>query len=149
MATKVASQTKEQPEVVAERSPIVYAALPLISALPKKQMDKARSLMEEVDLINEQMITLQERKIEILGGKQGKVEIQGELEKIQLAAGLDGLRYGDWAYVSSISPGRKTLDKGLLLENGCPPEAIAASYKEGKPFTTRTFRNLRAPSNEE
>lgn len=127
---------------MADSQKIVYASLPLTSMLDRRHMKKATALLQEAEEIREQIDTLKERYVEIVGGKIGKQEITGELERIQQEAELPGLRWGSLVYTVTQSAGRRTLDKSLLIENGVDPAAIAASYKEGKPFVTRVFKNL-------
>lgn len=62
-------------------------------------------------------------------------EIQGLLAEAAREEGSEGLRWRQLAVYCSTST-RRTLSRELLLENGCPPEVIARSFQESKPFAT-------------
>lgn len=69
-------------------------------------------------------------------------DIKTELETIQKATGRAGFRHGTLCFMAQAVAGRRTLDKMLLLENGCPVAALNASYKVGAESVRRTFKNL-------
>lgn len=109
---------------------IRFADLPLVSILDKKSMKKAQGMLEELQALVESQKAAKERED----------EIKLELEEMQNKAGAAGLRYGGLCYVAKEVAGRRTLDKGLLIENGVGPEVIEASMKQGAGFVTRTFK---------
>lgn len=61
-------------------------------------------------------------------------EIKMALTEVAELHDLRGFRLGKVAFEYSGYQTRRSLDKGLLVENGCPPEAIDLSYKETEPF---------------
>lgn len=75
--------------------------------------------------------------------KERQDEILLRLDAIQTASGLPGLRFGDLAFRRSDEPGRATLKRDKLLENGVSPEVIAASYEVGKPVVKRVFKKVK------
>lgn len=125
-----------------ETESVSWAMLPLISVLDPKSMRKAKLLLEEAAQLQEYIDMYEGRLKEILGCKVKDEDVPGELEMIQQAAGLPGLRFGGLCYKASTQPGRRSLDRGLLVENGVPPETIEASMKEGRPFVKREFKKI-------
>lgn len=75
--------------------------------------------------------------------------IKLELETLQAESGLTGLRYEKLCFIARTMPGRSTLDKMLLIENGVTPEIIKKSMKPGKEYVERRFKNLDKPDKEE
>ena len=69
-------------------------------------------------------------------------KLKADLNKLRDEAGRPGFRYGSLTFQSIRVSGKRTLDKMLLLENGCPIRVLEASYKEGKPSLHIVFRNL-------
>lgn len=61
-------------------------------------------------------------------------EIKSELAQIQLLDDLPGLRYGQYCFVAVEREGKSILNRELLIDNGCPPELIAASMKKGSSY---------------
>jgi hypothetical protein len=69
-------------------------------------------------------------------------DLKEELEQLQKQSGKVGFRHGWLCFRAQQVAGRKTLDKMLLLENGCPASVLNSSYKTGKPTTRLTFKHL-------
>jgi hypothetical protein len=111
---------------------IEFAKLPSVSDLPATKRKLAMELMEALDQIVE-------KKAAILVTED---HLKDELEKIQRLCGTTGLRHGALAFCSQPVKGKKTLDKMLLLENGCPADVLNASYKTGQPSVRNTFKRL-------
>lgn len=124
---------KPEKEVVEEsKGAGIWANLPLVSVLKRKQMDQSKELLEELDSVHGILATYKERK----------EEIEEELAQIQMEAKLDGLRWGDWAFRRTVQAGRKTLSKEKLIENGVSADVIAKSFEQGKSFSKDEFKNL-------
>mgnify|MGYP001557776701 FL=1 len=112
---------------------IRYAELPLISVLEQREMDKARELMEELEAVKARREVEEERE----------EEIKVELGKIQREAELRGLRWGGWAFCQHDMPGRRTLDKEMLVAKGVGVEVIEACMKQGKGWVQRDFKPVK------
>ena len=109
---------KKLPNVEHLKAPAIKATvIALLTRLDKVKTDKDRLDIEEDDL-------------------------KTELEVLQEKVGWTGFRHERFCFIASRIAGRKTLDKMLLLENGCPASVLNASYKEGQPTVRRTFRRL-------
>lgn len=115
-----------------EVDPIKYAELPYVTELPKGQRQVATDLLVALD-----RATGDEAAAKSLGDS-----IKLTLEKLQAEAELPGLRYENLCFVAREMPGRKTLDKGLLIECGVEPRVIELSMKTGKSYIERRFKNL-------
>lgn len=107
-----------------------FASLPLISALPKTEMTRARKLLQELEGLIAARKEMEERE----------GEVKDLLAAMQEDNNLPGLRDQGRCFCVESCPGRKSLDKGLLIENGVTVEQIEASMKEGKPFEKKTFK---------
>lgn len=59
-------------------------------------------------------------------------QIDDQLKSALDASGVKSVYYGRYLVTHSISQGRRTLDKLLLVKNGVSPQQIEASYKMGK-----------------
>jgi hypothetical protein len=59
-------------------------------------------------------------------------QIDDQLKSALDASGVKSVYYGRYLVTHSISQGRRTLDKLLLIKNGVTPQQIEASYKVGK-----------------
>lgn len=107
-----------------------YASLPLISVLAKPDMTKARRLLQELEGLVAARKEMEERED----------EIKELLAALQQDNSLPGLRDQGRCFCVETLAGRKTLDKGLLVENGVTAEQIEASMKEGKPYDRKVFK---------
>jgi hypothetical protein len=76
--------------------------------------------------------------------REQRVEaIKIELGEIQAKHGLPGVRCGRLCFVAQEISGRKTLDKGLLMENlGLTMDQIESCSREGKAYWRQTFKRL-------
>ena len=117
-----------------------FTSLPLISVLDSKTMKKAKLLLEELAQLDEYIEMYESRRKEIVGYSDKGKDFPGELEVIQQAAGLPGLKFGRLCYRVSEQAGRRSIDRGLLMENGVRAEVIEASMKEGSPYKRREFK---------
>jgi hypothetical protein len=127
----------ELPGEKIEKEPKVLS-LPLISVLPKKEMNAARELLEELDM----MLYFIDENGEYKSREERAKRIKEELGGIQVAHGLEGMRFGGLTFAEREVSGRKTLDKVKLLENGVGVETIEASYVDGMPYKTRTYKRV-------
>lgn len=59
------------------------------------------------------------------------------------AAGLDEYRVGDEVLVLSVREGRKTLDKGLLVQLGVGTDVIERATKYGKDYVQLDVRKAK------
>lgn len=107
-----------------------FASLPLISVLAKAEMAKARRLLAELEGLVAARKEMEERE----------EEIKASLEDLQTSSGVEGFRDQGRCFMAAEYPGRKTLDKSLLVENGVTVEQIENSMKEGKPYIMRKFK---------
>lgn len=69
-------------------------------------------------------------------------EIKADLELLQRRNNLYGLRYKDWCFYAKDTPGKKTLNKVLLLEAGVEADVIEACMKPGRDYVSHYFRDL-------
>lgn len=118
------------------------ADMPIVSVMPKREMRQAIELMEEAAALK-QMI--RENTLRLEGDKKKGVRgILDDLRDLQVDQGLPGMKYGQLVFVASEQEGKLTMQVDLLLENGCPPEAIPKSYKRGAPFWKKEIIDLNA-----
>jgi hypothetical protein len=110
-----------------------FASLPPVVELEDvKVRQRVVALLELLD-----QAVAERQKLE-----QDEEKYKVELGTLQEATNRQGFRYGLLCFMSQPVKGRRTLDKMLLIENGCPADAINLSYKEGKPSIRRTFKRL-------
>ena len=115
---------------------IQYAMLPLVSVLPKRKMIRATELLEELNS-HEYVLDDEGREIK----RSARVDqIKEELQELQ--GDQPGLRFSDRCFVARVKSGRRTLDKGLLMENGVAADVIERSMKQGEDYVERTFRRI-------
>lgn len=57
----------------------------------------------------------------------------------------DGARWNSWCVYITRGKTRRTLDKTLLVLNGCPASVIEQSYKESKPYDDVRVVDLAKP----
>lgn len=107
-----------------------FAGLPLVSVLAKPEMLRARKLLAELEGLVAARKEMEERED----------EIKSLLANMQEDNKLPGLRDQGRCFCVESCPGRRMLDKSLLVENGVTVEQIEASMKEGKPFERKTFK---------
>ncbi len=70
-------------------------------------------------------------------------EIKAELSELQTKHGWPGMRDGRLCFVAQEVPGRKSLDKGLLMEKlGLTMDQIDDCSREGQPYWRRTFKKI-------
>lgn len=107
--------------------------LPNVMELEDGYRQKVEKLLERLDEVNESRKKLEDEEDDILS----------ELTQIQGKTNQKGFRYGWLCFTATKTAGRKTLDKMLLIENGCPAAVINQSYKEGAPGLRRIFHRLK------
>ena len=90
----------------------------------------AEDAAEAVRLMDED-VAYQEQEEAV---KKARRDIKDGLAYIAKKYRVDGMQHGSLVVYYSGSKTRKTLDKTLLVENGCPADVVAASYKESKPW---------------
>jgi hypothetical protein len=115
-----------------EKKGIEFAKLPPVAELELAVRREAMALLERLDLV-----TADKRKLVDL-----EDDLKNQLDAILKQSGRPGFRHGWLAYAVEEMAGRKTLDKLLLMENGCPAAIVDQSYKVGKPYIRQTFRHL-------
>lgn len=123
---------KEDKEVVKTVKKLVWAELPLVSVLPKDEMQEAREALEELESIHELQAMNAERED----------ELKTRLREIQNTHELMGIRFGQLAFAATSAQGRKTLSKTKLIEAGVSAKVIEACYAQGDPYVKKEFRNL-------
>lgn len=111
---------------------ISFDDLPLVvESFKPKQHKGIIALLIELDRLTDEQENARNR-IE---------EIKERLEELQTEAGVPGFQQDGLCFVSRTMPGRETLDKFLLIENGVKPSLIAKCMKTGKPYIERRFSN--------
>ena len=103
--------------------------LPVISAMDYDDMDQARTLIEEAVMYQEQIAAATDAM------KFTKERLAALAQAYEMK---NGMRYGQTAIRIQFGQTRRTLDKGLLLLNKCPADAIEKSMKEGRPYDVVT-----------
>lgn len=110
-----------------------FASLPIVADLEDTQVrQRVMALLESLDEITARKHELQLEEDDCLE----------ELQVLQKRTGRTGFRHGWLCYAAQEVKGRRTLDKMLLMENGCPGSVIEASYKQGAPSVRQTFKRL-------
>lgn len=113
---------------MAKRSDEQLYQLPETSAASRGAKHKLDALLREAHSLKGMEKRLKEVKDEIkdLVQQQGLVAEDGSI----------GARLGELCCIVRYSPGRRTLDRELLVENGVTPQQIEQSFKEGSGFYT-------------
>lgn len=106
------------------KSPAKADSFPLVSVLPRPQMEEVVRLMDE-DLAYQE----QEEAV-----KKARRDIKTALAAALRPHGLAGVRYGQVVVYYNGSKTRRTLNKLRLLENGVSVDQINASYAESEPW---------------
>lgn len=132
MAFKKYKEDKEDKEVVKTVKKLVWAELPLISVLPKSEMQEAREALEELESINQLQEMYTERED----------ELKTKLREIQNKHELMGVRFGQLAFAATSTAGRKTLSTTKLIEAGVSAKVIEGCYIQGDPCVRKEFKNL-------
>lgn len=101
--------------------------------LDNKNLNYVARLFEEAEILEK--LTA--------GNEERLKEIKVSLAMVQHAADVKGMRYGNWVFCEREMPGRETLSRELLIENGVKPSVIAKSLKRGKAFVQRDLRELK------
>jgi len=109
--------------------------LPLVSVMPRREMDLAISLMSEDVAIQE---------VEA-ANKQRRQEIKTELAALAEAHDMPGMRHGQLAVYYGGEKTKWSLNRALLLENGVTPQQLEDSMKESKPFVDLRIVDLSKP----
>lgn len=115
-----------------KREAIVFAHLPLVSALAPKLFHESRKLLEELESNEETLNLVDLRSKEI---KQRLMEIQAESKQ-------PGLRYGNLAFASYEVAGRRTLSAKRLIEEGVKAALLEKCYSTGEPSVRKEFRKV-------
>jgi len=109
--------------------------LPLVSVMPRREMDLAISLMSEDVAIQE---------VEA-ANKQRRQEIKTELAALAKAHDMPGMRHGQLAVYYGGQKTKWSLNRALLLENGVTPQQLEDSMKESKPYIDLRIVDLSKP----
>ncbi len=112
---------------------IEYSKLPLVTDLELGVRQEVTALLERLDKLTQDKARLLDQED----------DTKNELSRLQRRSNKAGFRYGQLCFVSQTVAGRKTLDRELLLEAGCPALVIAQGYKVGAPGTRCTFKRLK------
>lgn len=115
-----------------DKERLEFKKLPPVTELDTQKRKQVIDLLETLDQVATEKA--------LLGMRED--DLKDELERLQKETGKTGFRHGWLCFTAQSVAGRKTLDKMLLLENGCPAAVLNASYKEGKPSTRVTFKHL-------
>lgn len=116
-----------------KKDSVNYKDLPEVTetkGINKKDAAIIKELLSEYDSIQE-IVELNQFLLD---------EIKMELQDYQ--GSHPGLRSGPLVFVARETAGRKTLSTTALMMNGVTKATLDASYKVGKPYVTRTFKNL-------
>jgi len=114
-------------------SPAPEKPLPDLREFDPQDQQELMTLLDDYQILKEQADAIEARM------KRIKTQVADHCE----AYHAPGLAYDNVRVHYRGMTTKSTLDKGLLLLNGCPAEAIAASYKEGSPFLDMTIRVLK------
>lgn len=109
-----------------EADKIKFAELPLVNEMASSDRNRAKVLLRRLARIKQDA--------------EHEKEIKLELNNLQTKYALKGFRHGAFCFTAREMPGRETLDRGLLIENGIDPRIIAESMKTGKSFVERRFK---------
>jgi len=119
---------------------ITFAELPDVVALRNKgDRNRAQELLAELDghtfcFTNVGVEVRRDQRVE---------EIKAELSELQTKHGWPGMRHGPLCFTAQEVPGRKSLDKGLLMEKlGLTMDQIDDCSREGQPYMRRTFKKI-------
>jgi hypothetical protein len=85
---------------------------------------------------------LAELDLEMKANKTRMDKTKDELETLQNETGMIGFRFEKLCFISREVPGKKTLDKMALIENGVEPEVIEKSMKTGKSYIEHRFKDI-------
>lgn len=129
--TAVAPQPSAK-DVTVPKESIHFASLPLVSCMDQGDMDEAKRLLEEYDNADALIKQLE-------GEKDG---LKKRLNELQETYGLQGMRWGGWAYANRTMDGRETLSKELLIQAGVGADVIKACTVRGRPYQTGNFKRL-------
>lgn len=121
-------------------TPIKFAELPTVLQLEDEDdVAQARDLLIRLDTA----LSLEKEC------KRTGDEVKAKLRALQRSKDLRGLRDGSLCYFSREVPGKRTLDKMMLIENGVGAEVIEDSMKTGKPYVEYRFKNLKLEDEDE
>lgn len=109
--------------------------LPIVSVLPRREMDRAIELMSEDVAIQE---------VEAMN-KARRAEIKQELAALEQEHDLPGMRHGQLAVYYGGEKTKWSLNRALLLENGVTPQQLEDSMKESKPYIDLRIVDLSKP----
>ena len=120
-------------EHAGEGTRIEFASLPPVSEVEDiRTRQRVVALLEQLDKTTAELQELEKRD----------EALKQELQELQHASGKTGFRYGLLCFLAQQVKGRRTLDRMLLMENGCPASVIEQSFKEGTGSVRRTFKRL-------
>jgi hypothetical protein len=105
--------------------------LPSVTELKPDVRAKVMALMDELADVTVEANRLNTRE----------AQLKKQLDTLRDEAGQPGFRYANLSFQAIRVSGRRTLDKWMLLENGCPSRVLDASYKEGKPSLRLIFKD--------
>jgi hypothetical protein len=109
---------------------VSFDDLPLVAEMfAPSQVKEVAALLIELDSLTDQQ-KLNDARME---------DIKKQLEEFQTTEGLPGFQLDRLCFTARVRPGRETLDRGLLIENGVKPSVIARSIKTGNPYIERRF----------
>lgn len=111
---------------------IEFTKLPPVADLEIGIRQEIIALLERLDKLTQDKILLLDQED----------DLKNELSRLQRLAGKSGFRHGQLCFINQPVAGRKSLDKGLLLEAGVAAITIAKCYKQGEPSTRTTFKKL-------
>lgn len=110
---------------MAKRSDETLFALPETNSVSRGVKVRLDALLREAHSLRAVEKRLKEVKLEL----QELIQTNGLANEDTI-----GVRSGQLCCIVRFNPGRKTLDKSLLIDNGVSPEQIEASTREGEPY---------------
>jgi hypothetical protein len=150
--TKKAEPTKTEataptPAPAPKQDAVKFTELPLISALPKREMRDAKELFLELEGLE---YCLDPDSGQMVPREERAKAIKEQLGQLQEANDLQGMRYGDFAFRMQLCSGRSSLDqealKLALVEAGVKLEVVSKCFHQatrtGADYYTRTFKRI-------
>jgi len=124
---------------MSERNQNAKSEVDSVYELERVERKRAMELLKELAHVTEMEKVYKERGD----------EIKLSLEKIQRGQNLNGLRHERLVFIAKDMPGKRMLDRGLLIENGVVPSIIEASMKTSKSYVERRFKVIGATEGNE
>ncbi len=105
-------------------TPTKADSFPEVSSFAREDAERVNTLIDEDLAYQEQEAAVKEAR------KAVKAELIGLARKYETG----GMRAGSVVVYYEAGKTKRTLDRTLLVENGCPADVVAASYRESAPW---------------